>query len=406
MSYLGELRQNIRPLAAASLGVGSSLPLFAYTNSVFAPFLIKEFGWSRSQFALVGLTLIVTMIALPFIGRLTDRLGVRPIALLGTALLPFCFIAYSQMQGSFLVFVMVFSAVLLIASMTSAMVYTRLIAENFERARGLALTIVNCAPAVLAMAAIPFLNISIEKFGWRTAYLALGLLVLALGAAALLVIPRATPKQAAMLEEAAEPQHRAWEACAAILRNKVTIVLVVAFFLCLLQVPLHATQMSLMLLDNGITAQSAANIVSVYAFGTIVGRILCGLALDRFSAPLVSAISMGLPAIGYLVLATNLDGVSVIVFAMFTIGLSVGAESDLFAFLVARYYKLRIYNLTLSLLTASAFLASAAGAVLASAALQLTDSFSPLLYLIAVTVTVGSAVFLLLPKSKDFEKIG
>ena len=52
MSYLGEFRHNIRALAAASLGAGTSLPFFAYTNSVFAAHLIKEFGWSRSQFAL------------------------------------------------------------------------------------------------------------------------------------------------------------------------------------------------------------------------------------------------------------------------------------------------------------------------------------------------------------------
>ena len=45
MSYLGELRQNLRPLAAASLATGTSLPLFAYTNSIFAPHLIKDFGW-------------------------------------------------------------------------------------------------------------------------------------------------------------------------------------------------------------------------------------------------------------------------------------------------------------------------------------------------------------------------
>ena len=48
MSYLGELRQHARPLTAASLGAGVSLPFFAYTNTVFSPFLIKEFGWSWS----------------------------------------------------------------------------------------------------------------------------------------------------------------------------------------------------------------------------------------------------------------------------------------------------------------------------------------------------------------------
>jgi hypothetical protein len=54
VSYLGELRTNARPLLAASLGVGTSLPFDAYTNSIFARYLIQEFHWSRAQFALYG----------------------------------------------------------------------------------------------------------------------------------------------------------------------------------------------------------------------------------------------------------------------------------------------------------------------------------------------------------------
>ena len=75
MSYLGELRQHWRSLVAASLGVGTSLPLFAYTNSVFAPHLISDFGWSRAQFALIGITMLVTLPFLPVFGRI----GARPL---------------------------------------------------------------------------------------------------------------------------------------------------------------------------------------------------------------------------------------------------------------------------------------------------------------------------------------
>src|SRR5690348_11824152 len=81
VSYLGELRNNVRPLLGASLGIGTSLPLFAYTNSAFAPFLIEEFGWSRAQFALIGLTMFAALPFFPVIGRLTDRFGVRRVAL-------------------------------------------------------------------------------------------------------------------------------------------------------------------------------------------------------------------------------------------------------------------------------------------------------------------------------------
>lgn len=414
MSYLGELRNNIRPLAAASLGSGTSLPLFAYTNSVFAIHLVKEFGWSRSQFALVGLTMLTTLFILPFIGRFTDKLGVKRIALLGTLAIPFCFFGYAAQTGSFTFFLIVSTLTLAIGSLTGPLVYTRLIAENFERATGLALTIVNCVPAVLAIILVPILNWSIEAVGWRESYVGLGLLTLIAGLGAVMLIPKQKMVHAEVEPGKNQPDFPAppelhkpvGEDFKLILRSKVFWIIFVGMFLCLIQTPLHASQMNLMLVENEISAQTAANIVSLYAFGTIVGRLGCGLALDRFRTPIVTAASMILPALGFFVLGTDLNTVAIVGAAMFLVGLSVGAESDLISYLVARYFKLRIYSTTLSLVHCVSFLAAATGALAISLTLKLTDSFSPFLYLVSGTILIGAMLFLLLPWSRDTEKIG
>ena len=418
LSYLGELRANVRPLAAASLGSGTSLPLFAYTNSAFAPHLVKAFGWSRAQFALVGLTMLTTLFLLPFVGRFTDRLGVRRVAMLGTILVPLCFVGYAAQQGAFAHYLIVSTCILAVGSLTSPLVYTRLIAENFERATGLALTIVNCMPALLAIALVPLLNEAIERFGWRAAYLGMGAFTLVGGIAALSLIPRASgagrkPEPASdeaphnLPDLPAVPElHAGTSDLRIILRSRTFWIILVAIFLCLLQTPLHASQMNIMLVDNGITAQQAANIVSIYALGTLVGRIGCGLALDRFTTPMVAALSMMLPALGFFVLATDLNALVVVASAMFLVGLSVGAESDLLSFLVARYFRLRIYNTTLSLIFCVTFLASALGALAISITLSLADSYSPFLYLVAGCVALGSGLFLLLPSSRETPKIG
>ena len=72
MTYLGELRINWRWVAAACVGLGSGFGLNQYVAGTFADHLIREFHWSKSQFALTGLTIIVSMLALPIAGRLTD----------------------------------------------------------------------------------------------------------------------------------------------------------------------------------------------------------------------------------------------------------------------------------------------------------------------------------------------
>jgi MFS family permease len=398
MGYLGEFRRQWRPLAAASLGSAVSLPLFAYTNSAFAPHLIKEFGWSKAQFALVGLATLSTLLILPLIGRFTDRFGVRKVALLGTLLVPLCFLAYSRMEGSFTSYVAIFIAILALGSMTGPMVYSRLIAENFRRATGLALTVVNSAPSLLAMILVPLLNLSILQNGWRASYLLLGAVVLVVSVVAVLLIPR---RNNATLEHAAAFETLpSGEAFRLILRSRVFWLILAGMVLCLLQTQLHASQMNLMLIDNGLSTQQAAGIVSIYALSTIVGRIGCGLALDRFSTPMVTFVSMVLPAFGFFLLATDLDSYPVIVLAMCLAGLSMGAESDLLGFLVARYFSMRIYATTLSLLFSAAFLSSAFGSLLISASLQRYGTFGPFLYGIAGSIFVGSLLFLLLPRGR------
>lgn len=418
MSYFGELRRNARPLAAASIGSGTSLPLFAYTNSVFAPHLVAEFGWSRAQFALIGLTMLSTLLVLPFIGRFTDKLGVKRIAILGTILVPLCFVGYAMQNGAFAWFATVSTLVLAVGSLTSPLVYTRLIAENFERATGLALTIVNCVPAVLAILLVPATNWFIENHGWRPAYLMLGVITLVSGIVAIALIPKNAgaghepdpgtnvPDYPATAEVRSDPRRSAREDYGTILSSRIFWIVFVGMFLCLLQTPLHASQMNLMLVDQQISTQTAANIVTLYAAGTIVGRIACGLALDRFATPIVTTLSMVLPSLGFFLLGSDMNTVMVISVAMFLVGLSVGAESDLISYLVARYFKLRIYNTTLGLVYCVSFLASALGALGISRSLALFDSFSPYLYFVACSIAVGSLLFLLLPWSKDREKVG
>lgn len=418
MSYMGELRRNVRPLLSASLGSGTSLPLFAYTNSAFAPHLVREFGWSRAQFALVGLTMLTTIFVLPFIGRVTDRLGVRKVALAGTLLIPLCFIGYATQNGSFAWFLAASTATLAVGSLTSTLVYTRLVAENFTRATGLALTIVNCVPALLAMVLVPATNWWIEAIGWRSAYLVLGALALVAGLVAVQLIPKGTgagheaapganvPDFPATPELHVELHRTAREDYGLILRSGVFWTIFAAMFLCLLQTPLHASQMNLMLVDNHISAQTAANIVTIYAGGTVVGRLLCGLALDKFPTPIVASLSMVLPAIGYFVLGTDFNTVTVIGSAMFLVGLAVGAESDLISYLVQRYFSLRIYNTTLGLVYTVTFLASALGALAISRTLAAYDSFSPYLYLVSGSIAVGALLFLLLPWHRSSPKVG
>lgn len=403
MGYWTELGRNKRALASASLGSGVGLMLMSYTTTIFAPYLIKEFAWSRAQFALIGLAMLSTLVALPFIGRAADFYGVRRTALVGAIGIPLCLVGYSLMSGSFGVYFLLSAALLIVGSFTSPVVYTRIIAADFQEARGLALTVVTVSPAVFGVIAAPVVTWVIEVWGWRTGYRALALFVLVCSLAAIALIP---PRDPATAEQRSDNPRPARADFRLILTSAPFWIIFGAMFLCTLSTPLHASQMALMLRENRLGAAQVAAMISVYGVGTITGRILCGIALDMFSAPRVAVISMILPALGFALLATHLDTIWAIGIAMFLVGLSVGAEGDLQSFLVARHFDLRIFSTTLSLVYCGVFAAAASGAGLVSLTLKLTNSFSPFLWGIAVAIVIGSALFALLAKHPPETKIG
>jgi hypothetical protein len=71
-------------------------------------------------------------------------------------------------------------------------------------------------------------------------------------------------------------------------------IILTGVVLCSLPYALAASQIKVMLIEHGVSAQQAAFMVSVFASGVIVGRLASGLALDRLPTHWVAAIDMGI----------------------------------------------------------------------------------------------------------------
>jgi MFS family permease len=111
-----------------------------------------------------------------------------------------------------------------------------------------------------------------------------------------------------------------------------------------------------MLQGKGLSAQAASQVFSSFGISIIAGRLLVGYLLDRYPPILVAVISLALPAIGCVIfLFAGVQSMALLVLATLCIGASAGAEFDLAAFLMARYFGLReyarIFGLHLALIT-------------------------------------------------------
>jgi predicted MFS family arabinose efflux permease len=103
-----------------------------------------------------------------------------------------------------------------------------------------------------------------------------------------------------------------------------------------------------MLTDNGFSPQQAAGFASLLGLALIAGRLLTGFAVDRLFAPHLAAGLMAFASLGFLVLAFS--GSPLLPMAALLVGLALGAETDLVAYLASRYFDRRIYGRAYGLL--------------------------------------------------------
>jgi MFS family permease len=365
--YLAELRQNWRPLLAATIGMGSGLSIVGVITSTIAPTLVADTGWSKADFAMVGSLSMITAFAFPFIGRLADLIGVKKTALIGQVTVPLAYLAYSLMSGEFWIYLVIFAFQSFVCVTTTATVYTRLAVQHVKHARGLALAIVASGPAVTGIILAPILNSYVETHGWRDSYQAMALFAAVAGTITFLLIPSQKPADKAAITG---PKRRAREDYPVIFRTFAFWILLAAMLLCNLPATILLVQLKMLLLDNGVTGEGAAVMLSTLSAGMLAGRFLTGVALDRFRAHIVSFVTLGLPSLGLFVIASSYDAPAVLTAAVFALGFAFGAEGDIVAYLVARHFPVAIYSSVLGLLTAAMSFSTASGAALLSFTLR------------------------------------
>jgi MFS family permease len=395
-TYLGEFKVNWRPLVSASVGLAGGALLNTYLLGLFAPQLIEELGWTRSQFALVAANVVVMIFAYPFVGRLVDTLGVRRVAALGVIFYPMSFVALALQNGSFYVYYAITTAQVVLGAFTTAFVYSRMVATVFSRARGMALAIVNGAPAIVGAITAPLMAAFIEEHGFRAGYFAIAAMTASISAIAFILMPRSGPS---VENVHAKRKGAARGDYGAVFRSPVFWLVIVGMILCNLPTPLQSTQLQLVLQDNGAVLETAAYITSIFAVGVMAGRFLCGAALDRFSTPIVATVCMGMPGIGFALLASHYDDPRVLGVSLLLVGLSQGAEGDIIAYIVAKYFRPELYGTVMGLVGGGMGISIASGAIMLSLTLRATDTYAPFVTLGAVATFIGAALFLFLGRA-------
>ncbi|GAB5415118.1 MAG: MFS transporter [Congregibacter sp.] len=354
MSAYSEFRIGWPVVVASMLGIAFGMsPLPFYTIGVFAGPLAAEFGWGiGSVFSGLAVFTVAAMIASPLIGTLSDRLGVRRVALTSIFLFSLSFMAFSLNNGSLTLYYVLWALLAFCGAGTLPMTFTRAISNWFHRKRGLALGVALIGTGVSGALAKLFAAYVMGEAGWRAAYVAVGALplLIALPGGFLFFRDIDDPKA-----EKRASQLKQLHVDTNVATPLYGLTLSQAFrdwrfwLLALVFVPLSFAiggpipNMETLLGAKGFDTMEAVFLASCLGYAVFVGRLLGGFLLDHIWAPLVACVLLILPAISMYLMSSDTLAYSTTLISVILLGMAAGMEYDLLAYLVSRYFGIRAY---------------------------------------------------------------
>lgn len=398
-----EFRLGAKPLAAALIGVacGASPLPFNVLPLVMGP-ISAEFHWDFAATS-AGVTVfgIIAALLAPFYGGLSDRFGVRPVVLWSLLAFAAVFASFYFLPASKTGYLLFWAVLGAIGIGSTPVTWSRAISLWFNRHRGLALGIMLLGTSLAAMVVPQIAQAAISRGGWRMAFPVVALLPLLIAIPIALLWfrePRADERPAGIADTTgaifginlrdAVRGHRFW--------ILFTSILLTAFAYG--GAHIHIAQIVGL---HGFSAEVAASVLGVVAVGILVGRLLVGFLFDRFWAPGVAFPALLLPAIACWLLMGTDAGMSHVIVGGFLLGFAAGTESDVIAYLAAKYFGMAHYGRIYGVLYMPFAIGSAISPIIYGMVRDRTGGYDPMLIAAMVMFAAGGALLPLLGRYPD-----
>ena len=345
--------------AMIGLALGPSVIANLTVSAYIGP-IEAEFGWLRSDvsfaFSLVAYMIVVMS---PLQGMLVDRFGPRKVVLTSIPLFALSLGAIYFTPDNIYVYYFLWALVPIAGLGLWPLGYLQAVTPWFDRKLGLAL---GCANAGIGVGStfLPMLVIGpiIAAYSWRHAILAIAALVLFVSwpvVAYCLKEPHGGDSAARKLAAASRSFGLSFRDS---MREPTFWMLNLGFFLLGMTATSLVTQQVPLLRDAGWTVEETTRLQTTFGFGLLFARVAVGFVIDHVFAPRVmTTVSIGgaIACVLYAV-APEWGYVSALL-----IGFLLGAEFDVLAFLIKRYYGYLAYGRVYGVIFGVFYLGSAVG---------------------------------------------
>ncbi len=364
-----------------------------FSLAVFMPHISAATGWTRAGIS-SAMTFNFLMMGISSFGwgMLTDRIGTRPVVLIGSILLGVVLVLASR-ATNLLLFQLTYGIGVGLAGGAFFAPMMAAVTGWFDKHRGLAVSLVSAGVGVAPATVSPFAAWLLASYDWRTAMMTIGVLATAILFPAAFFVRNArqapandpAPKGATVTVGAADnPLSRAF-------RSPQFALLAGTYFLCCAAHSGPIFHIMSYAISCGISSMAAVSIYSVEGIAGLGGRLLFGVAADRFGPKRVLVIGLLIQA---LVIAAYLSAAQLSTFYVLAIifGAAYGGVMPLYALLAREYFGQQVMGSVLGALAMASSFGMALGPVAGG---WIFDRFDVYDWLFIGSSIIGIAAFLI-----------
>jgi sugar phosphate permease len=418
--------RKIRIACAILLGqtFASSLVPFVALSYVL-PSMTKEFGWSRTEFlgANTALLFVGALVSWPM-GVLTDKVGARPLIILGTIgvglmtlLIPFVHNNPVGILPRAWQFYAIFALIGLFGCCVVS--YSKVTTALFTQNRGKAMAILGAEGTVARMVIPGVTAFIILNHGWRGLFTTIGVVVLAVVPVLFLFLEepgtRGLKPGLSFKKLAASPGSKAMVMAfdgmtfSEVLRDRVFWLMLIAGFAAISTGNGMLANIPASLIDHGFSLQTIGNVDSAATLAGIPGVLLAGYLMDKVPSPKVAVpfhLLTAASAVLYMTVTPTHGGATTLLVARCLFNFAFTASLPLSAYLMTRFFGLKAYASIYGLMAGIQALGASAAPLVFGRIYEVTRSYQIGYEAWTAAAILAALIMLILPRYRFSANLG
>jgi predicted MFS family arabinose efflux permease len=377
------------------------IPILIFSFGVFLKPLVRDFHAGRGTISFALTLTTIGALCVPLAGRLIDRIGARKVILPANVAASLIFLAAYFCSDKIWQLYLFYLLLGIVISGVIPVSYCYVVSHWFDRHRGLALGLMMAGLGTGAVVMPTVAQYLIARLGWRLTFGVVGASILVITVPVLNKFLVERPDSMGLLPDgmphslkaSLRPVSDGGMTLTEAWRKPDFWLLLCAVVLVSASVTACLAHIAAILTDRGASAKTVALATSLFGAGVLIGRTGSGYLLDRFRGSRVTAVIFASAAAGIGLL--RIEASQQLAFAAaFFIGLGQGAEVDIMAFLISRYFGLRAFGAIYGVIFAAFALSGGLGTYLMGVSFDVTGSYALMLAGFCIAAFIGAALML------------